>query len=142
MGTEISAPLATIMIHADLILAMTEQQVRLLRELYVLYQASGGRGGYYGYHYGDDRSIEFSSIGSRQLWPLLDEAAAAGLQLVYPGNRGELADVVPVRGDRAAHDPRRERHVVPGRVAAEHAEAGRIYGCTNCGLAPLPHDVA
>ena len=69
----------------------SEQQVRLLRELYVLYQASGGRGGYYGYHYGDDRSIEFSSIGSRQLWPLLDEAAAAGLQLVYPGNRGELA---------------------------------------------------
>ena len=69
----------------------SEQQVRLLRELYVLYQASGGRGGYYGYHYGDDRSIEFSSIGSRQLWPLLDEAAAAGLQLVYPGNRGGLA---------------------------------------------------
>ena len=41
--------------------------MRLLRELYVLYQASGGRGGYYGYHYGDDRSIELSSIGSRQL---------------------------------------------------------------------------
>ena len=69
----------------------SEQQVRLLRELYVLYQASGERGGYYGYHYGDDRSIEFSSIGSRQLWPLLDEAAAAGLQLVYPGKHGELA---------------------------------------------------
>jgi superfamily II DNA or RNA helicase len=69
----------------------SEQQLRLLRELYVLYQASGGRGGYYGYHYGDDRSIEFSSIGSRQLWPLLDEAAAAGLQLVYPGNRSGLA---------------------------------------------------
>ncbi len=68
----------------------SEQQVRLLRELYVLYQASGERGGYYGYHYGDDRSIEFSSIGSRQLWPLLDEAAAAGLQLVYPGRHGEL----------------------------------------------------
>ena len=48
--------------------------MRLLRELYVLYQASGGRGGYYGYHYGDERSIELSSVGSRQLWPLLDEA--------------------------------------------------------------------
>jgi len=69
----------------------SEQQVRLLRELYALYQASGGRGGYYGYHYGDDRSIEFSAIGSRQLWPLLDEAGAAGLQLVYPGKRGGLA---------------------------------------------------
>ena len=69
----------------------SEQQVRLLRELYVLYQASGGRGGDYGYRYGDDRSIEFSAIGSRQLWPLLDEAAATGVQLVYTGKRGELA---------------------------------------------------
>jgi superfamily II DNA or RNA helicase len=68
-----------------------EEQVRLLRELYVLYQARAGRGGYYGYPYGDDRSIEFSLIGSRQLWPLLDEAAAAGLRLVYPGKRGVLA---------------------------------------------------
>jgi superfamily II DNA or RNA helicase len=67
----------------------SEQQVRLLRELYVLYQASGGRGSYY--HYGNDRSIELSSVGSRQLWPLLDEAAAAGLRLVYPGRRGVLA---------------------------------------------------
>ena len=69
----------------------SDEQVRLLRELYLLYQASGARGGYYGYHYGDDRSIEFSSIGSRQLWPLLDEAAAADLQLVYPGRGGGLA---------------------------------------------------
>jgi superfamily II DNA or RNA helicase len=68
-----------------------EEQVRLLRELYVLYQARAGRGGYYGYPYGDDRSIEFSAVGSRQLWPLLDEAAAIGLRLVYPGKRGELA---------------------------------------------------
>jgi superfamily II DNA or RNA helicase len=68
----------------------SEQQVRLLRELYVLYQACDGRSGYYGYHYGDDRSIELSSVGSRQLWPLLDEAEAAGLRLVYPGKRGVL----------------------------------------------------
>jgi superfamily II DNA or RNA helicase len=65
----------------------SEQQVRVLRELHVLYRASGGHGGYY---YGDERSIEFSSVGSRQLWPLLDEAGAAGLQLVYPGKRGVL----------------------------------------------------
>jgi superfamily II DNA or RNA helicase len=67
-----------------------ERQVRLLRELYVLYQACEGRGGYYGYHYGDDRSIELSSIGSRQLWALLEEAEAAGLRLAYPGKRGML----------------------------------------------------
>jgi superfamily II DNA or RNA helicase len=66
-----------------------EEQVRLLRELHVLYQARSGRGGYYSY--GDDRSIEFSAIGSRQLWPLLDEAAAISLPLVYPGKRGLLA---------------------------------------------------
>ena len=64
-----------------------EEQVRLLRELYVLYQARAGRSGYYG----DDRSIELSAVGSPQLWPLLDEAAAAGLRLVYPGKRGALA---------------------------------------------------
>ena len=55
----------------------SEEQVRLLRELYVLYQACGGRGGYYGYHYGDERLIELSSVGSRQLWSLLDEAGPA-----------------------------------------------------------------
>jgi superfamily II DNA or RNA helicase len=67
----------------------SEPQVRLLQELYVLYQASGGRG-YNTYHYGDDRAIELSSVGSRQLWPLLDEAGAAGLRLVYPGKAGAL----------------------------------------------------
>jgi len=66
------------------------QQVRLLRELHGLYQASAGNDGYYGYRYGDEKSIELSSVGSRQLWPLLDEARAAGLQLVYPGKRGVL----------------------------------------------------
>src|SRR5690242_14775343 len=53
------------------------QQVRLLRELHALYQASAGHDGYYGYRYGDEKSIELSSVGSRQLWPLLDEARAA-----------------------------------------------------------------
>ena len=61
-----------------------EPHVRLLRELYALYQASNDLGGY-GYRYGQDRWMEFSAIGSRQLWPLLDEAAAAGLSLVHPG---------------------------------------------------------
>ena len=68
----------------------SDQHLRLLRDLYGLYQTSGGREGYYGYHYGDERSIELSSVGSRHLWPLLDEIAAAGLPLVYPGKRGML----------------------------------------------------
>ena len=61
-----------------------EPHLRLLRELYALYQASNDLGGY-SYRYGQDRWMEFSAIGSRQLWPLLDEAAAAGLSLVHPG---------------------------------------------------------
>jgi superfamily II DNA or RNA helicase len=61
-----------------------EPLVRLLRELYALYQASHDAGSY-GYRYGQDRWIEFSAIGSRQLWPLLDEATAAGLAVVHPG---------------------------------------------------------
>ncbi|MFY9926608.1 MAG: DEAD/DEAH box helicase [Streptosporangiaceae bacterium] len=65
-----------------------EQQVRLLKELWVLYQASGRRDGYYGYQYGSDRWLEFSMLESRQLWSLLDEAGQAGLPLVYPGRRG------------------------------------------------------
>jgi superfamily II DNA or RNA helicase len=70
--------------------AYREPQLRLLRELYALYQASNDLGSY-GYRYGQDRWIEFSTIGSRQLWPLLDEAAAAGLSLVHPGRGSEPA---------------------------------------------------
>jgi hypothetical protein len=69
----------------------SEQQTRVLRDLYLLYRASEDSSGYYGYHYGDGRSIELSSVGSRQLWPLLDDAEAAGLRLVYAGKRGALA---------------------------------------------------
>jgi hypothetical protein len=67
-----------------------EEHVRLLQDLYVLCRTRDARGGYSYGSYGDDRSIDFSAIGSRQLWPLLDEAAAAGLRLVYPGQRGGL----------------------------------------------------
>jgi superfamily II DNA or RNA helicase len=68
----------------------SEQQVRLLKELWVLYQASRGHDGYYGYQYGGDTWLEFSMLESRQLWSLLDEAGQAGLALVYAGRRGAL----------------------------------------------------
>jgi superfamily II DNA or RNA helicase len=58
-------------------------QVRLLRELYALYLSRGEHPGFYGYPYGDDRSIEVSAFESRQLWPLLDEAESVGLHLVH-----------------------------------------------------------
>src|SRR3984957_1973093 len=44
-----------------------EEQVRLLQDLYVLYRTRDARGGYSYGSYGDERSIDFSAIGSRGL---------------------------------------------------------------------------
>ena len=61
-------------------------QVRVLQELYAAFGACRPSRPYNAYAYADDRSIDLTAFESRQLWPLLDEAQAAGLQLVY-GNR-------------------------------------------------------
>ena len=66
------------------------EHVRLLRELCALYRSRGARGAYYGYTYGDDRTIDIAAFESRQLWPLLDEAESAGLRLVYPRKLGQV----------------------------------------------------
>jgi superfamily II DNA or RNA helicase len=69
------------------------EQVRLLRELHALYRSRGRYTTYNGYSYGsygDERSLEISAIDSRQLWPLLDEADAAGLRLVYTRKLGAV----------------------------------------------------
>jgi superfamily II DNA or RNA helicase len=65
-------------------------QVRVLRELFTLYRARGSQPSSGYYSYGDDRSIELSGIESSRLWMLLDEAAEAGLQLVYPHKLGTV----------------------------------------------------
>jgi hypothetical protein len=65
-------------------------QVQLLQEMYAVYRARSAQPFYYGYGYGDEKSIELSAFESRQLWPLLDEAAALGLHLVRGGNLGLL----------------------------------------------------
>src|SRR5262249_41048358 len=70
-----------------------EHQVRLLRELYALYRASRSAGAYYGFSYGDERTIEMSAFESPRLWPLLDEAAAAGIRLVYPRKLGQVGRI-------------------------------------------------
>ena len=66
--------------------------VRLLHELYALYRASAtARSSYYGYGYaygGDQRYLDLSGCESRQLWPVLEQAHAAGLPLVYPRKQG------------------------------------------------------
>jgi superfamily II DNA or RNA helicase len=66
--------------------------VRLLQQMYAVYRASAGQGGYYAYHpYGDGKSLDFSAFESRQLWPLLDEAETVGLRLVHKGKGGPVA---------------------------------------------------
>jgi len=59
-------------------------QVRLLREMYGSYQ-SGNRHGRHSY--GEEKSIDLTAFESRQLWPMLDEAEAVGVQLVHSRKR-------------------------------------------------------
>ncbi|HYZ07255.1 MAG TPA: DEAD/DEAH box helicase [Pseudonocardiaceae bacterium] len=54
--------------------------VRLLHELYALYQARVNPVSYYSYR--TDKTIDLATFG-RQLWPLLDEAASIGVQTVH-----------------------------------------------------------
>ena len=65
-------------------------QVQLLQEIYAVYRARTGQPLYYGYGYGDDKSIDLCAFESRQLWPLLDEAAALGVRLVRGRSLGPL----------------------------------------------------
>ena len=64
-------------------------QVRLLRELLALYRTRVSQPYYY-YSHGNERSIELSAFESSRLWPLLDEAGRAGLQLVYGHKLGAV----------------------------------------------------
>ncbi len=59
--------------------------VRLLRELYALYQSGTNSSSYYSYR--EDKTIDLAAFGSRQLWSMLDEAAAIGVQTVH-GRKG------------------------------------------------------
>ena len=64
--------------------------VRLLHELYALYRASASAQHPFNYGYGDQKSLDLSACESRQLWPVLDQAYAIGLPVVYPGKRGPV----------------------------------------------------
>jgi superfamily II DNA or RNA helicase len=65
-------------------------QVRILQELYAAYGARTAVRAYHSYSYAEDRSIDLTGFESRQLWPLLDEAQAAGLRLVYGSKLGPV----------------------------------------------------
>jgi superfamily II DNA or RNA helicase len=68
--------------------------VRLLHELFALHRASTQQGYYTSYSYGgyggDQKYLDLSACESRQLWPLLDQAYAAGLPFVYRGKQGTV----------------------------------------------------
>ena len=66
-------------------------QVRVLHEIYALYRYGSSRVGYYSY--GDEKHIDLGVFGSRQLWPLLDEARSAGLRLVQRGRLGDVPEI-------------------------------------------------
>jgi len=70
--------------------------VRLLQELYALYRARSGAhrsGHHYGYAspgHGNQKYLDLSSCDSLQLWPVLEQAHAAGLPFVYQGKQGAV----------------------------------------------------
>ena len=70
--------------------AFSPAQVRLVQEILAAYRSSSSySSGYYAsYGHAADKTLDLSSFESRQLWPLLDEASAVGLQLVYPRKLG------------------------------------------------------
>jgi len=64
--------------------------LRLLKEMYALHKSGENRSTSY-YSYGDEKTIDLCAFDSRQLWPILDEAAAVGLRLVHGKKRlGEV----------------------------------------------------
>ncbi|SDY15553.1 Helicase conserved C-terminal domain-containing protein [Amycolatopsis xylanica] len=70
------------------------EQLRVLQELFALYQAHNPSRNFYG----DVRTIDLSGFDSHQLWPLLEEAATHGVRLVHGGkDLGELDP--PTSGD-------------------------------------------
>ncbi|WP_129668753.1 SNF2-related protein [Phytoactinopolyspora endophytica] len=144
-------------------------QVRLLRELYSLYQSDRGDSYYsYGYYGRDEKHIDLSAFNSRQLWPILDEAAAVGLRLVHGAKRlgpltgyGVAQVSVDVTADEASGGlvvapvvdvDGRETGVVPvgfigaeahGMVYVDRAENGAGIDPSKCrlGLARLERTV-
>jgi superfamily II DNA or RNA helicase len=60
--------------------------VRLLSELYAIHRSNINSF----YLYGSERSIDVTGFESRQLWPLLDEAASIGLPVIYSRKLGPV----------------------------------------------------
>ncbi|WP_028936968.1 DEAD/DEAH box helicase [Pseudonocardia spinosispora] len=58
-----------------------ESHVRLLQEIYALHRSRTRRSGFF--VPGEDKTIDLATFGSRQLWPMLDEAESLGVEMVH-----------------------------------------------------------
>jgi hypothetical protein len=135
-------------------------QLRVLREFRALYRARASESSYY-YSYGEEKLIELSAFDSRQLWPLLDEAVAAGIRVIHSRKLGG-GDVPRYAGAELCLDVTRdsaELNITPllrvdgedqpmaavqfigsdahGVVFVPEHEAGMGYENWRFGLAPL-----
>jgi len=54
-------------------------------------------------------------------------------------NKGLMVGVVAVTRDRVESP---DEVAATIRAAMAHVDAERLYPCTNCGMAPIPYDVA
>ena len=93
--------------------------VRWLREFYALYKSGGQHSAYSSY--GEEKTITLSAFESTRLWPLLDEAAAIGLQLVRGGQLGPLESYQSAR-------------ILPGHHPATRARWSSPRYCASAGL--------
>ncbi len=112
-------------------------QVRLLQELYAVYRSRGNRTVYYSY--GEDKSIDLAAFESRQLWPLLDEAASIGLPLVHGRKLGAVEQYrcAELCLDVSCSEPSAALMITPTiRVDGTHADAAviRFIGSEGHGL--------
>ncbi|MCL9759965.1 SNF2-related protein [Frankia sp. AiPa1] len=62
-----------------------EAQLRILREIHAVYQAGDSSSPYP--RYGEEKYLDLGEFHSPRLWPLLDEARAAGVELVHQRKR-------------------------------------------------------
>ncbi|MCM3887250.1 DEAD/DEAH box helicase [Frankia sp. R82] len=81
-----------------------EAQLRILREIHAVYQAGDTRSQYG--HHGNEKYLNLGEFHSPRLWPLLDEARAAGVELVH--QRKRLGTIEPYTAARLCLDATRD----------------------------------
>ncbi|TDD66350.1 helicase [Jiangella aurantiaca] len=78
--------------HRPELVAGPADQLRWLRQFFLLYDAGRDDAGYYSPYGRDEKDLDLTAFESSQLWPLLDEAARLGVRLVYGKKRSGDVD--------------------------------------------------